>query len=102
MKLIEEKLSFRPGFWLALPQTWPVERKQMTNRFKIISLIARIKKSIIATLLLLLSQIAASAVSQSPNIVIILTDDQGYADVGKFGAEGFTTPNLDRMADERN
>ena len=35
-----------------------------------------------------------------PNIVIIFTDDQGYADVGKFGAEGFTTPNLDRMADE--
>jgi arylsulfatase A len=35
-----------------------------------------------------------------PNLVIILADDQGYADVGKFGAEGFTTPNLDRMADE--
>ena len=35
-----------------------------------------------------------------PNIVIILCDDQGYADVGKFGAEGFTTPNLDRLADE--
>ena len=35
-----------------------------------------------------------------PNIVIIFTDDQGYADVGKFGAEGFTTPNIDRMADE--
>src|SRR6201999_4666651 len=35
-----------------------------------------------------------------PNIVIIFVDDQGYADVGKFGAEGFTTPHLDRMADE--
>jgi len=43
---------------------------------------------------------AAQAVAVKPNIVIIFTDDQGYADVGKFGAEGFQTPNLDRMADE--
>src|SRR5712664_3007619 len=35
-----------------------------------------------------------------PNIVIIFTDDQGYADVGVFGAKGFETPNLDRMARE--
>src|SRR5258706_4880105 len=35
-----------------------------------------------------------------PNIVIILTDDQGYADVGVFGARGFSTPNLDRLAKE--
>jgi arylsulfatase A-like enzyme len=33
-----------------------------------------------------------------PNFVVIFTDDQGYADVGCFGAEGFETPNLDRMA----
>src|SRR2546423_1335177 len=35
-----------------------------------------------------------------PNIVIIFTDDQGYADVGVFGAKGFKTPNLDRLAAE--
>ncbi|MBW1850451.1 MAG: sulfatase [Deltaproteobacteria bacterium] len=34
------------------------------------------------------------------NFVIIFTDDQGYADVGSYGAKGFTTPNLDQMGKE--
>lgn len=34
----------------------------------------------------------------SPNVVIIFTDDQGYGDIGCFGAKGYKTPNLDRMA----
>jgi arylsulfatase A len=37
---------------------------------------------------------------RAPNFVIILTDDQGYADVGCFGAKDLQTPNLDRMARE--
>ena len=37
---------------------------------------------------------------EKPNVIIFFTDDQGYADVGCFGAEGFETPNLDRLADE--
>jgi arylsulfatase len=32
--------------------------------------------------------------------VIVFTDDQGYGDVGCFGAKGFTTPNLDQLARE--
>ncbi|MEO6786255.1 MAG: sulfatase [Chthoniobacteraceae bacterium] len=35
-----------------------------------------------------------------PNIVIIFIDDQGYGDIGPFGAKGYSTPNLDRMAAE--
>ena len=35
-----------------------------------------------------------------PNVVIIFTDDQGYGDVGVYGARGYTTPNLDKMASQ--
>jgi len=35
-----------------------------------------------------------------PNVVIMFCDDMGYADIGCFGAEGYETPHLDRMARE--
>lgn len=35
---------------------------------------------------------------RAPNVVIIFTDDQGYSDVGVFGAEGFKTPAIDSLA----
>jgi arylsulfatase A-like enzyme len=35
-----------------------------------------------------------------PNIVIIFADDLGYGDLGCYGASGFETPNLDKMASQ--
>lgn len=41
---------------------------------------------------------AALGAERRPNVVLIFTDDQGYADVGCFGAKGFKTPHLDGLA----
>lgn len=38
------------------------------------------------------------AEAQPPNIIIILTDDQGYGDVGFNGCQDIPTPNIDRIA----
>jgi arylsulfatase A-like enzyme len=35
-----------------------------------------------------------------PNFLVILTDDQGYSDLGAYGATRLRTPNIDRMARE--
>lgn len=49
---------------------------------------------------ILLIFMSCSQQKQLPNIIIFFTDDQGYADVGCFGAEGFETPYLDKLASE--
>lgn len=38
--------------------------------------------------------------SDKPNVILIFTDDQGYQDVGVFGAPDIATPHLDQMARE--
>lgn len=51
-----------------------------------------------ATSLLLLAA-GLLAAERPPNVVLIMTDDQGWADIGTQG-KGVRTPNLDRLAAE--
>lgn len=60
----------------------------------------RTRLRLVTIALLLLLPGVATAATEKPNVIIIFTDDQGYADVGAFGSVNIKTPNLDRMAAE--
>jgi len=51
-----------------------------------------------STIVLVLSAgAAAQNGSESPNVVLIMSDDMGFSDIGCYGGE-INTPNLDRLA----
>ncbi len=60
----------------------------MTRRFPIASLV-------IASLLIAMTHLASAA--ERPNIIVILSDDMGFSDLGCYGSE-IQTPNLDALA----
>ncbi len=43
---------------------------------------------------------ALSLEGQRPNLILIMTDDQGYWDTGATGNNAIDTPNMDRLAEE--
>lgn len=64
----------------------------------------KIKISTIAVLFIPLGLVFSHAFSQpvagssnKPNVIVILTDDMGFSDIGCFGSE-IKTPNIDRLA----
>lgn len=47
---------------------------------------------------LLLSLLLITPLAAKPNIIYIITDDLGYADLSCYGQKNFPTPNLDKLA----
>ena len=48
----------------------------------------------------LLFCVVTSLAADRPNILFILTDDQGYGDIGAHGNPILKTPNLDQLRSE--
>lgn len=56
-------------------------------------------RAIILTVTLILTiGVSSGAESRQPNVVLILTDDLGWGDLGCYGSDFYRTPNLDRLA----
>ncbi len=56
------------------------------------------KRIPLISILLLISLVSSSFAQQKPNVIIILTDDQGTVDLNSFGAKDLYTPNIDKLA----
>ena len=52
----------------------------------------------LALLLTLLAAALGGAEKRRPNILVIVSDDHGYADVGFNGGQAVATPHLDALA----
>ena len=48
----------------------------------------------------LLVAVSALALARQPNILLIVSDDQGYMDLGSMGSKDIRTPRLDQLAAE--
>lgn len=53
-----------------------------------------------ALLLLAFFSAALTSPAAPPNVLLIVSDDQGYPDLGCIGSRPIITPNLDRLAEE--
>ncbi len=52
------------------------------------------------TCVVLLVCFASAVAQETPNFILIMTDDQGYGDLGSYGSPHIRTPRIDRMAAE--
>ncbi|MCZ2471368.1 sulfatase-like hydrolase/transferase [Aquirufa ecclesiirivi] len=59
-----------------------------------------VKKSFFVILLSLLTGVSLLGQHKKPNVLIILTDDQGYHDVSYYNSKDLNTPNIDKLRED--
>ncbi len=60
----------------------------------------KINLIVLTTCITLNTAISQSSNQKKPNVIVILTDDQGSIDMNCYGAKDLFTPNMDRLAAE--
>jgi arylsulfatase A-like enzyme len=66
----------------------------------VITRLAAIATRTFSFLFLLSSNFSLSAQDQRPNIIYIMADDMGFADLSCYGRKDYRTPHLDKLATE--
>jgi arylsulfatase len=59
--------------------------------------------SLVALAILVIGPLPVNAQAKKPNIILLVSDDTGYGDLGPYGGgegRGMPTPNIDRLAEE--
>ncbi len=75
----------------------------MNRRLRNVSKSVPMKRMKAVAMILALGEVfwpLLAAASEKPNIVFMLMDDMGYADIGCYGAPDVKTPQIDRLASE--
>ena len=56
--------------------------------------------SIVSLMTLVVCVVSTARAAERPNVIFMLTDDLGYADIGCYGATKVETPHVDQLAHE--
>ncbi|WP_296635649.1 arylsulfatase [Polaribacter sp.] len=57
-------------------------------------------KNLILVLFVVFSASCQKKQTKTPNIILIVTDDQGYGDISAYGSPDVATPNIDKLKSE--